>query len=52
MISGEDVQINTKHATARAVTWRTPGLLAGNDTPRLMARLLTHLPPASLAHAC
>jgi phage/plasmid-associated DNA primase len=33
MVSGEDVQINTKFKVAQAVEWHTPGILAGNEVP-------------------
>jgi hypothetical protein len=33
IVSGEDVQINTKHEKARPVEWNVPGILAGNEVP-------------------
>lgn len=33
MCSGEEMQISIKHKTAFSVKWRTPGFLAGNETP-------------------
>ena len=33
MISGEDVNVPIKHKTAESITWKTPGILAGNDVP-------------------
>ena len=33
IVSGETVQINAKFKTARAVEWRVPGILAGNEVP-------------------
>ena len=33
MVSGEDVQVNIKHVRAKAVQWRVPGALAGNEVP-------------------
>jgi hypothetical protein len=34
MVSGEDIQINKKHETARSVVWDMPGMLAGNEMPK------------------
>lgn len=33
IVSGEDITINEKHKTAFSVTWKTPGVLAGNEVP-------------------
>jgi hypothetical protein len=33
IVSGEDVQVAVKHATAKSVMWTTPGILAGNEVP-------------------
>lgn len=33
MISGEDISIDIKHKTAQTVTWKIPGILAGNEVP-------------------
>lgn len=31
MVSGEDIQVNTKYAKARSCVWTVPGVLAGNE---------------------
>jgi hypothetical protein len=31
MVSGEDIQVNTKYAKARSEVWKVPGVLAGNE---------------------
>lgn len=33
MVSGEDIQVNTKYAKARSCVWKVPGVLAGNEVP-------------------
>lgn len=33
MCSGEEMQIAIKHKTAFSIRWKTPGFLAGNETP-------------------
>lgn len=33
IVSGEDIQINTKHQKARSCVWKVPGCLAGNEVP-------------------
>lgn len=33
IVSGESVQINKKHETARSITWTTPGIMGGNELP-------------------
>jgi hypothetical protein len=33
LVSGEDVSIAVKHAQARSMEWRTPGVLGGNEVP-------------------
>lgn len=34
MISGEDIQINTKFKQAHSQVWKIPGMLAGNEVPQ------------------
>jgi len=33
LVSGEDVSIAVKHASARSMEWKTPGCLGGNEVP-------------------
>ncbi|KAF6252713.1 hypothetical protein COO60DRAFT_1643842 [Scenedesmus sp. NREL 46B-D3] len=33
IISGEEVQINKKHETAKSMRWTTPGIMGGNELP-------------------
>lgn len=33
IVSGEDIQVNVKFQKARAIEWKVPGLLAGNEVP-------------------
>lgn len=33
IISGEDVVVNIKHVTPKALIWTAPGMLGGNETP-------------------
>lgn len=48
MVSGEDISIARKYETALSITWKTPGILAGNEVPgwkdnsgSIIRRLLT-----------
>lgn len=34
IVSGEDIQVNVKFAKAKAVEWKVPGILAGNEVPQ------------------
>lgn len=33
IVSGEDIQVNVKFQKARAIEWKVPGILAGNEVP-------------------
>ena len=33
IVSGEDIQVNTKFAKAKTCVWKVPGVLAGNEVP-------------------
>lgn len=33
IISGEDVQVATKHKTAKSIIWKVPGIFGGNEVP-------------------
>ncbi len=33
IVSGEDIQVNTKFAKAKSCVWKVPGVLAGNEVP-------------------
>jgi len=33
MVSGEDIVVSVKYKTPQNLVWKTPGLLAGNETP-------------------
>jgi hypothetical protein len=34
IVSGEDIQVNVKFAKAKALEWKVPGILAGNEVPQ------------------